>query len=74
MKQGGYSGMDQREIAPYNRFWREVVSGPPAQNHRRSPVGPERKEETRQKSISLFSEKTCPNNGGKLNTPQGWSG
>ncbi|MDF0650268.1 MAG: hypothetical protein P0121_02220 [Nitrospira sp.] len=66
MKRDGYSGMDWREIAPYNRFWREVVSGPPAQNHRRSPASPERKEKARHRSISLFSEKTCPNNGGKV--------
>ncbi|BFU90273.1 MAG: hypothetical protein NTAFB01_14600 [Nitrospira sp.] len=63
--------MDLREIAPYNRFWREVLSRSPAQNQRRSPAGPERKEETRQKSYSLFSQKICPNNGGKLTwTPQ----
>jgi hypothetical protein len=58
--------MDRQEIAPYNRFWREVLSRLPAQNQRRSPAGSERKEETGQKSMSLFSGKTCPNNRGKL--------
>lgn len=58
--------MDRIQIAAYTRSWCEVLSGPPAQNQRRRSAGSERKEETSHRSISVFSEKTCPNNGGKL--------
>ncbi len=35
---GGYSGMNQRAIAPYNRFWREVVRRPRTQTTKRRCV------------------------------------
>jgi hypothetical protein len=76
--------MDQTEIVAYKRFWRDVLIGPPAQTADRGmrpaslgQVGAsrtrhnsKRKEGARQKAISLFPEKTCPNNGGKLSLPE----